>query len=109
MLEQKNYDEILSALKNSNPVYVHGDEIREVKLNAEVENDIINNPNHYADTKYECREVSAEIFKDLKGIEAIDSFNVFKYIWRWHKKNGLQDLEKCKNYLEHLIKEVSNK
>ena len=83
--------------------------IDEVKCKKYAKEDIVNNPNHYADTKYECREVSAEIFKDLKGIEAIDSFNVFKYIWRWHKKNGLQDLLKCKNYLEHLIKEVSNK
>lgn len=82
--------------------------IHAVDLKVE-EEDIVNNPNHYADTKYECREVSGEIFKDLKGIEAIDSFNVFKYIWRWHKKNGLQDLEKCKNYLEHLINHVSNK
>ena len=68
--------------------------------------DIVNNPNHYADTKYECREVAAEIFKELKGIEAIDSFNVFKYIWRWKKKNGLEDLKKCRNYLDHLINYV---
>lgn len=83
--------------------------INEIEHKETSKVDVVNNPNHYADTKYECREVSAEIFKDLKGIEAIDSFNVFKYIWRWHKKNGLQDLLKCKNYLEHLIERVSNK
>ena len=76
---------------------------KEISLKKE---DVVNQPNHYADTKYECRPVACEIFKDLKGTEAIDSFNVFKYIWRWKKKNGLQDLEKCKNYLEHLINYV---
>lgn len=80
--------------------------VKEDEYKKEEKEDIVNKPNHYADTKYECREVSKEIFKDLKGIEAIDTFNVFKYIWRWNKKNGLEDLKKAKNYLDHLINEV---
>lgn len=83
-----------------------GFNVKEDEDIKEEKEDIVNKPNHYADTKYECREVSKEIFKDLKGIEAIDTFNVFKYIWRWKKKNGLEDLKKAKNYLDHLINEV---
>lgn len=90
--------EIISVCTSSNTMI--GDDYIKVSKNEE---DVVNQPNHYADTKYECREVASEIFKDLKGIEAIDTFNVFKYIWRWKKKNGLQDLEKAKNYLDHLI------
>lgn len=73
---------------------------------ANKKEDCVNKPNHYADTKYECREVAKEIFKDLQGIEAIDTFNIFKYIWRWKKKNGLEDLLKARNYLDDLISEV---
>lgn len=29
--------------------------------------------------------------------------NVIKYILRWHKKNGLEDLKKCRYYLDYLI------
>lgn len=83
-----------------------GFNVKEDEEIKEEKEDIVNKPNHYAGTKYECREVSKEIFKDLKGIEAIDTFNVFKYIWRWNKKNGLEDLKKAKNYLDHLINEV---
>lgn len=30
----------------------------------------------------------------------------FKYLWRWNRKNGVQDLEKCIECIEELIKEV---
>lgn len=33
--------------------------------------------------------------------------NVIKYILRWHKKNGLEDLKKCRYYLDYLIDLVS--
>ena len=32
-------------------------------------------------------------------------FNVFKYLLRWRKKNGLEDLYKGKEYLDRLIKD----
>lgn len=43
---------------------------------------------------------------DLKGIEATDTGNVLKYMFRWKNKNGVQDLEKARWYLEHLIDHV---
>lgn len=43
---------------------------------------------------------------DLKGIEATDTGNVLKYMCRWKNKNGVQDLEKARWYLEHLIDHV---
>lgn len=30
----------------------------------------------------------------------------FKYLWRWNKKNGVQDLEKCIESIENLIAEL---
>ena len=40
-------------------------------------------------------------------IEATDTGNILKYMCRWKSKNGLQDLEKAKWYLEHLIAHVA--
>ena len=39
----------------------------------------------------------------LCGIEAICTANAIKYLWRWKLKNGVQDLEKAKWYIDKLI------
>lgn len=63
------------------------------------------NPDYYKG-KVECIEAITEATKDLQGIEAVDTAQVIKYIWRWKKKNGIEDLRKLKFYLEHLINYV---
>lgn len=75
--------------------------------------DSVNSPDHYQGA-IECIEaieasMSPEAFKgSLKA-------NVIKYIWRYERKNGLEDLKKAKWYLERLIftmeceKEFANK
>ncbi|MBP6986266.1 MAG: DUF3310 domain-containing protein [Alphaproteobacteria bacterium] len=35
--------------------------------------------------------------------------NVIKYVVRWRKKNGLQDLMKAKHYLDYLIEQEQEK
>lgn len=30
----------------------------------------------------------------------------FKYLWRWHWKNGVEDLRKCADCIERLIEEA---
>ena len=64
--------------------------------------DPVNSPSHYASGGVECIEameasMSPEAFRGLlKG-------NIFKYVWRYEKKNGLEDLRKAKWYLNTLI------
>ena len=36
----------------------------------------------------------------------VDEFNVFKYIYRWKEKNGIQDLKKARWYLNDLISKL---
>lgn len=68
---------------------------------------MISHPDHYqSETGLEVIDVIEAFTFDLKGIEATDTGNVLKYICRWEKKNGLQDLEKAKWYLDHLIDHV---
>lgn len=72
-----------------------------------VKNDIVSHPSHYqSETGLEVIDVIEAFTFDLKGIEATDTGNIIKYICRWSKKNGLQDLEKAKWYLDHLINHV---
>lgn len=69
--------------------------------------EMVNHPSHYqSETGLETIDVIEAFTFDLKGIEATDTGNVLKYMCRWKSKNGLQDLEKAKWYLEHLIKHV---
>lgn len=71
--------------------------------------DMVNHPSHYmSETGMEVIDVIEAFTFDLKGIEATDTGNIIKYICRWKNKNGVQDLEKAKWYIEHLINHVKN-
>lgn len=66
--------------------------------------DMVNHPSHYkSETGLETIDVIEAFTFDLKGLEAVCTANVLKYICRWKKKNGLQDLEKARWYLNRLI------
>ena len=58
------------------------------------------NPDHYkSSTSLECIEAMELVF----GTRAVIDFcmcNAWKYIWRWKHKNGVEDLEKAKWYIE---------
>jgi hypothetical protein len=45
----------------------------------------------------------------MKGIEATDTGNMIKYILRWKKKNGVEDLRKVIWYANHLIAHLEAK
>lgn len=74
----------------------------------ETEDKMVSHPPHYqSETGMEVIDVIEAFTADLKGIEATDTGNVIKYICRWKHKNGLQDLEKARWYLDHLIEHVA--
>lgn len=69
--------------------------------------DPVNHPDHYkSETGLETIDVIEAFTDSLMGIEATDTGNVLKYMCRWKKKNGLQDLKKAQWYLNHLINHV---
>jgi hypothetical protein len=67
--------------------------------------DNVKEPSHYKG-EIECiaaikASMSQQQFKGyLKG-------NIMKYLWRYDRKNGLEDLQKADVYLQWLIKEES--
>jgi hypothetical protein len=69
--------------------------------------DIVNKPAHYQG-RIECIDAIEAATADLSGIQAVCVANVLKYVWRWKRKNGLEDLRKARWYLDRLIASVES-
>ena len=68
-----------------------------------VAKDAVNHPEHYTAGKVECIDALEAATSGLTGIEAVCTANAIKYLWRWKLKNGAEDLEKAKWYIDRLI------
>lgn len=76
----------------------------------ECDDKMVSHPAHYqSENGLETIDVIEAFTSDLSGIEAVDTGNVLKYMCRWKSKNGLQDLNKAKWYLTHLIEHLEKK
>lgn len=72
--------------------------------------DNVVSPNHYVTDKgFEVFDVQEAFIHELKGMAASYWCNVVKYILRFQRKNGVEDLKKAKYYLEKLIEEEEGK
>ena len=71
--------------------------------------DKVNHPEHYTAGKVECIDALESATDGLQGIEAVCTANAIKYLWRWKRKNGIEDLNKAIWYINHLIKYTSSK
>ena len=69
--------------------------------------DNVNHPDHYTQGKVECIDAIESATTGLEGIEAVLTGQVMKYMWRWKRKNGLEDLQKAQFYLNRLIASVT--
>lgn len=68
------------------------------------EKEMVSHPDHYqSDKGIEVIDVIEAFTEGLEGVEAFDTGNIIKYICRWKKKNGVQDLKKVLWYTQHLI------
>lgn len=72
--------------------------------------DNVNHPQHYmSNNGIETIDAIDAFTEGLTGYEAVYTGNVLKYICRWKKKNGLEDLRKAAWYLNRLIKKLEAK
>ena len=70
----------------------------------EKENDPVKHPNHYCYGRFECVEVIQELTAGASGPEGFLLGNVIKYLWRYRRKNGVEDLKKSRRYIDMLIR-----
>ena len=68
--------------------------------------DMVNHPQHYTQGGIECIDALKAATVGKRGIEAVCVANVIKYLWRYEKKNGTEDIRKAKFYIERLLKEL---
>ena len=69
--------------------------------------DNVNHPNHYQNIAgVEAIDILNDVVKDLPGKQAAMLWNTLKYLLRFQKKNGLEDLKKAQNYLQYLINDI---
>ncbi len=73
------------------------------------EKSVISHPNHYCQNGIEVKDVIKAFTSDLEGAVAFDAGNIIKYACRWHYKNGIEDLMKCRQYIDMLISELETK
>jgi len=66
--------------------------------------DPVNHPAHYTQGGIECIE-AIKAALGSEGFRAYCRGNVLKYLWRTEFKNGAQDLQKAKWYLDRLNEE----
>lgn len=83
-------------------------------------NNVVSHPSHYASGGIECKDAMAAAmapgydFDPMEGAEFLRLTPMafywwgcaFKYLWRWDKKNGIEDLQKCKQCIDFLIEEI---
>jgi len=63
----------------------------------------VDHPAHYNAGKIDCIEAIEEAVKGLEGDEAFATGNAIKYLWRWKRKGGKEDLKKAVWYINRII------
>ena len=70
-------------------------------------NDPVNHPAHYTAGGIECIDaIGAALASQKDPMDAWLTGQIIKYLWRWPLKNGKEDLEKARFYLDRLIQRV---
>jgi hypothetical protein len=65
--------------------------------------DAVNNPKHYQGN-VECIDAIESAIEGLEGMDAMCTGNAIKYLYRWKKKGGVEDLRKAIWYIQKMIK-----
>jgi|TARA_B110000858_G_scaffold174968_1_gene207973 hypothetical protein len=75
-----------------------------LKRIKEEESSMVDHPAHYNASSIETIDIIASITGD--GFESYLQGNILKYLARYKYKNGVEDLEKAKWYLNKLIETI---
>mgnify|MGYP003333878284 CR=1 FL=1 len=65
------------------------------------------NPDHYKSGDIVCIEAIKASLNEQQ-FKGYLKASIIKYLWRYEKKNGLEDLQKADWFLQRLIKEESD-
>ena len=71
---------------------------------TEKKGDAVNHPTHYTAGGIETIDGIEAATTGLDGFEGYCTGNAIKYLWRWKRKGGVEDLKKAKWYIDRLVK-----
>ena len=99
-----DYKEIEDSVRSTVKDFCEGISKKETNeedkgLTSDAKCNSVVHPNHYNSGKYECIEVMREVFGE-EAVKLFCAMNAFKYLWRYNKKNGEEDVAKACNYLK---------
>ena len=81
---------------------------KEEQANVQSDNlDMVNSPAHYNKSGIETIDIIESVTDD--GFESYLQGNILKYLCRYKYKNGVEDLEKARWYLNRLIRTIGEK
>lgn len=78
-------------------------------VNQEQDHDPVSHPSHYTQGGIECKDAIKAAVTGLEGYEAFLTGNAIKYLWRWKRKNGTEDLRKAVFWIDELIGETEER
>lgn len=81
---------------------------KEVRHMSRQENDAVAHPSHYTSGGIEAKDAlkAAMSGSELSPMASYWRGCPFKYLWRFERKNGIEDLRKCRQCIDFLIEEV---
>ena len=71
--------------------------------------DMINHPAHYTQEGIECIDCIGAVASSYSGEAAVCVGNIVKYLYRSKHKNGLEDLQKAKWYMDRLVEKTKER
>ncbi len=82
---------------------------KEVRHMSRQGDDAVASPAHYTSGGIEAKDAlkAAMSGSELSPMAFYWWGCAFKYLWRWPRKNGVEDLRKCRQCIDFLIEEVS--
>lgn len=87
-------------------------EIRADRMVAEpAMSDAVEHPEHYSgDGGVECMDAMRSMMSgELYALPPFAAYwwgCAFKYLWRWRRKNGVEDLKKARQCIDYLVEEI---
>lgn len=108
------YPQEIAEAFNCEAILIDGSGIKDEEMpisdsnDVSTKNDNVNHPSHYTQGGVECIEALKAATSHLTGIEAVCTANAIKYLWRWKDKNGIEDLNKAKWYIDYIISFLSS-
>ena len=73
--------------------------------------DNVHAPYHYCHDGIECKDAMRAMMGEQVGYSSMLYVwwgMAFKYIWRWSRKNGVEDLHKAKQCIDFMIGEIGD-